>query len=98
MIQLRKAARRLVPVLLVSAALAAAPVALHTHLVRSDPVANATVRTAPTSIQLWFSGPIQINVTTVRLTGPDGAAVDVAGPAMGEGANPPVFVVIRGQL
>jgi copper resistance protein C len=90
--------RRISLALLLPTALAAAPAALHTHLTRSEPAGMSTVRTAPTEIRLWFSAPIQINVTTVRLTGPDGAAVEVAAPANGDGANPPVVALVRGQL
>ena len=93
--------RRILLALFLPAALAAAPAApaaLHTHLTRSEPAANATVRTAPPAIRLWFSEPIQINVTSVRLKGPDGAAVEIAAPANGDGANPPVVALVRGQL
>ena len=90
-------ARRLVPALLVPALLAAAPSALHVRLTRSDPADHATLRAAPRAISLWFSEAVQLSVTTVRMTGPNGAAVELAPPRMGEGAHAPVIVDVRGQ-
>jgi hypothetical protein len=83
---------------LAATALAAAPAAKHVHLSRSEPMADSTVRAAPAAIKLWFSAAVQISVTSVRVTGPDGAAVETAAPRMGEGPNAPVIADVRGQL
>jgi methionine-rich copper-binding protein CopC len=78
------------------AVLAAAPAAKHVHLTRSEPSSDSTVTAAPSAIRLWFSGAVQLAVTTVRLTGPDGAAVATAPPRAGEDAV--VVIEVRGSL
>ena len=80
---------------MMAAALASAPAAKHVHLVRTDPMADSTVRVLPRAIRLWFSAPVQISVTTVRLTGPDGIAVATAPAKMGEGLNAPVIAEVQ---
>ena len=90
--------RAAVVIALAGSALAVAPLSLHVHLTRSDPANGSTMPAAPSAIRLWFNGEIQINVTTVRVSGPDGAAVELAAPAMGEGANPPVVAALRGPM
>jgi hypothetical protein len=91
-------ARRLIPALLVPALIGAAPAALHVRLTRSDPCDHDTVRVAPRAISLWFSESVQLSVTTVRLTGPGGAAVELAAPRQGEGPHAPVLADVRGQV
>lgn len=61
------------------ALLAALPAALqatvlHLKLVRSAPVANSTVTTAPTEIRLWFSQRPELTVTSIRLRSGSGSA------------------------
>jgi methionine-rich copper-binding protein CopC len=50
----------------------------HVHLLKSVPAANATVTAAPDSIRLWFSEQPELGVTTVKVTGPNNAAVNIA--------------------
>ena len=90
--------RAAVVIALAGSALAVAPPSLHVHLTRSDPAAGSTLPAAPRTISLWFSEPVQINVTSVRLTGPDSASVEVAAPVMGDGANLPVVAMVRGPM
>jgi hypothetical protein len=80
------------------AALAAAPAAKHTHLERSEPGADSTISVAPTAIKLWFSGPIQISVTTVRVTGADNAALDLSAARLATGEHAPVVADVRGTV
>jgi len=77
---------------------AASSSAMHVHLTRAEPASGSTVHAAPTAIRLWFSEEIQISVTTVRLTGPDSARVELAAPAMGDGAHAPVVVLVSGTI
>lgn len=79
-------------------ALAAGPAAVHTHLERSEPGADSTVAVAPTEIKLWFSGPVQVRVTTVRLTGADSAAVALSAARMGTGTKAPVILDVLGTV
>ncbi len=78
-------------------ALGAAPSALHVRLTRSDPADHAHLRTVPRAISLWFSESVQLSVTTVHMTGPNGAAVELEPPRMGEGPHAPVLVDVKGQ-
>jgi len=80
-------------------ALAAAPTAKkHTHLERSEPAKDSTITVAPTAIKLWFSEPVQIRVTTVRVTSADSAAVALSPARMGTGAHAPVILDVRGPV
>lgn len=88
------------------AALAAATVALttltawrapfHLHLVKSTPAASASVTAAPDSIKLWFSQAPELKLTTVKLTGPGAAVVDLAPLAEGDSAL--VVAPVKGKM
>jgi methionine-rich copper-binding protein CopC len=82
---------------LLGSALGAAPAALHVRLLRSDPANHAQLRVPPRVISLWFSEAVQLSVTTVRMTGPNGTAVELSAPRMGEGPRAPVVVDVKGQ-
>lgn len=83
---------------LLGTALGAAPSSLHVRLTRSDPADHATLRAAPRAISLWFSESVQLSVTTVRMTGPGGAGIELAPPRMGEGPHAPVVVDVKGPV
>jgi hypothetical protein len=84
------------------AALAAAPALKHTRLKRSEPMADSTVAVPPRAIRLWFSEPVQISVTTVRLTegiaGSTARVIETTPPHMDSGADAPVIAEIRGPM
>ena len=80
------------------AALAAAPAAKHTHLERSEPGADSTITVAPTAIKLWFSGPVQVRVTTVRVMGADSTPVALSAARMGTGTGAPVILDVHGTV
>ncbi|MFI5281002.1 MAG: copper resistance protein CopC, partial [Gemmatimonadales bacterium] len=67
-------------------------------LTRSDPADHATLHVAPHAISLWFSESVQLGVTTVRMSGPGGAAVELAAPRLGEGPHAPVIVDVKGAV
>ena len=50
----------------------------HLHLLKSLPAANATVKSAPDSIRLWFSQTPELGVTSVKVKGPGAAVVTLA--------------------
>ena len=79
-------------------AMAAAPASKHVHLARSEPMADSTLTAPPAAIRLWFSAPIQVAVTTVRVADSTGAAVATAPARMGTGAGAPVIADVRGQV
>jgi methionine-rich copper-binding protein CopC len=91
-------ARRLVPALLVPALIAAVPASLHVRLTRSNPADHASLRAAPHAISLWFSESVQLSVTSVHMSGPGGAAVELAAPRIGEGPHAPVIVDVKGSV
>jgi methionine-rich copper-binding protein CopC len=75
--------RRLVPGLLIvisCAAMLAAPAEAarrHTRLIRSIPARDSVMGTMPASVQLWFSEPIELKVSRVRLEGVGQRAIDL---------------------
>ncbi len=44
---------------------------LHLKLDKSSPTAGAELASAPTSVQLWFSQPVELPVTKVTVAGAD---------------------------
>jgi len=44
----------------------------HAKLLKTSPVDKATVAKAPTSVQLWFNEAIDVKLSKVEVTGPDG--------------------------
>src|SRR5262245_46497250 len=81
-------------------AMAAAPAEpFHVHLSRSEPMADSTVTTAPTTIKLWFSAPVQVAVTTVRVQAHDGTSMTTAPVRQqGTGANAPLVATLPNPL
>jgi methionine-rich copper-binding protein CopC len=44
----------------------------HAKLMKTSPADKATVAKAPTSVQLWFNEAIDVKLSKVELTGPEG--------------------------
>ena len=70
--------RRLVPGLLLVGALSAAALpradeAMHLRLTKSIPAKDTVLTTAPAAVQLWYSEVPQLRLSSVTLTGPNGA-------------------------
>ncbi|HEY2805600.1 MAG TPA: copper resistance CopC family protein [Gemmatimonadales bacterium] len=65
---------------------------------RSEPGADSTVKVAPTAIRLWFTEPLQLAVSTVRLSDAAGHAVATGKPYAAAAANSPVAVDVQGHL
>lgn len=78
---------------------AAPPQPFHVHLTRSEPMADSTVTTAPTTIKLWFSAPVQVAVTTIRVQAHDGTSMTSA-PVhqQGTGATAPLVATLPAPL
>jgi methionine-rich copper-binding protein CopC len=57
----------------------------HTRLVRSVPPRDSVVRALPPRLQLWFSEAIELEVSRVRLVGPE-ARSHVLAPLARDGA------------
>lgn len=52
--------------------------AWHTHLLRSEPAINDTLARSPNAIRLWFSEPVELAVTTVKLADAGGRGIALA--------------------
>ena len=77
----------LLPVLLLLAVLLpAAPAAAHTALVGSQPSAGGALTAGATQVSLSFSGRVRAELSTVVVTGPDGAD-HARGPLVVRGAE-----------
>ena len=72
--------------------LGSAPAMAHAELESSDPVENASVAKAPSSVSLTFSEEVAPNLATISVTGPGGTRYE-AGPATG--AGPTLRVPLR---
>lgn len=71
----------------------------HTHLVKSEPAANDTLATSPRTFKLWFSEPVELPVTTLKLTGPAGAMIPLAPLARPDtAADAPIVAAPRRPL
>lgn len=62
-------------------AFAPAPVAtrFHAHLVRAEPAVNDTVATMPTAVKLWFSEPLELALSRVKVVRVGGDTVKTGG-------------------
>ncbi|MCA2211357.1 copper resistance CopC family protein [Jidongwangia harbinensis] len=58
----------------------ASPAAAHARLLGTAPGDGATVTAEVTEVRLRFSEPVRQDLTTVRVTGPDGTARGTGGP------------------
>lgn len=50
----------------------------HTRLLRSLPAKDSVVTALPSTLQLWFSEPIEVGVSRVRLEGADAKVIPLA--------------------
>lgn len=53
--------------------------AFHAHLVRADPAVNDTVATAPRAVRLWFSEPVELGLSRVKIVRMGGDTVRTSG-------------------
>jgi methionine-rich copper-binding protein CopC len=71
--------------------------AQHAKLLKTSPADKATVAKAPTSVQLWFNEAIDVKLSNIEVTGPDGKVAlgmvhamepkQLMGPITGKMAN-----------
>lgn len=48
-------------------AFAPASARFHAHLVKADPAVNDTIATSPKTVRLWFSEPVELALSRVRV-------------------------------
>ena len=68
----------------------------HLHLLKSVPAKNTTVTAAPDSIRLWFSQAPELKLTTVKLSGPGTAAIELSPLAKGDSGL--VAAGVKGEM
>ncbi|MEO8879965.1 MAG: copper resistance CopC family protein [Gemmatimonadaceae bacterium] len=70
-------------------AFAPAPAAerFHAHLVRAEPAVNDTIATTPTAVKLWFSEPLELALSRVRIVRVGGDTLKT-GALRHEGSEP----------
>ncbi len=68
----------------------------HTKLIRSAPTPDTTLGAPPTAITLWFTKPVQLRLTRIRLTDGKGAVVTLATPAFVDATETSVVSTLRG--
>ena len=66
---------RALPLALILLLFLVLPVSAHALLVRSSPEADAEMLVAPSTIEMWFSEPLETAFTGARLIGPNGEDV-----------------------
>src|SRR5690242_5752801 len=62
----------------------AASASAHSALIRSEPVAAATLGASPTIVKLFFTERPEPSLSSVRVTGRDGAAVSTGRLQLGD--------------
>ena len=48
-------------------AFAPAPARFHAHLVKADPAVNDTISTTPKTVRLWFSEPVELALSHLKV-------------------------------
>ncbi|HEY9450430.1 MAG TPA: copper resistance protein CopC [Gemmatimonadaceae bacterium] len=74
------------------------PALAHLHLRSSVPAAKAALDTVPREIRLVFSEPAELSVSSIRLTGPDGSAIELGAIALDPESARALVSPITGSL
>jgi len=59
--------------------LAGRETAFHAHLVRADPAVNDTIASTPKAVRLWFSEPVELGMSRVRIVRVGGDTLKTSG-------------------
>ncbi|HEV7706332.1 MAG TPA: copper resistance CopC family protein [Gemmatimonadaceae bacterium] len=51
----------------------------HAHLVRADPAVNDTIAATPKTVRLWFSEPVELGLSRVKIVRVGGDTVQTSG-------------------
>lgn len=70
----------------------------HLALSKSEPLADSTVTVAPKQLKLWFSEPVHVAMTSVRLVAQDSANVVLDKPTQATAAGSPVVFPVKGAM
>jgi len=96
-----RAASALLALAMVPVLAGAGAAALHLKLLRSEPLANATLTVSPVQVKLWFTQRPELAVTSIRLTsGRDAQVVEraLAPLARATAADAPITAPVGAAL
>jgi methionine-rich copper-binding protein CopC len=71
---------------------------LHLRLVKSTPAKDSLLAAAPTHVMLWFSQEPQTRLSSITLTGPNGATVALGPVTQCPTENVLIFSKIEGAM
>ncbi|MHB1310845.1 MAG: copper resistance CopC family protein [Gemmatimonadaceae bacterium] len=69
------------PALAAPSVVVPAGVPWHARLLKSQPATHDTLTTPPATIKLWFSEPVELGVSRIRLVGPAGTPIPLGKPS-----------------
>ena len=75
-----------------------ASVVPHLELSKSEPRADSSITVAPKELKLWFSEPVHVAMTSVRLVAHDSANVVLDKPTQATAAGSPVVFPVKGVM
>ena len=70
----------------------------HVSLIKAEPKQNDTLSASPKAIKLWFSESIQAGATALRLTGANGATIQLGKVSVAPAAKSPAVAAIPKEL
>lgn len=71
---------------------------MHLRLVRSTPARDSLLVAAPTHVMLWFSQEPQVRLSSITLTGPNGATVALGPLTQCPTENVLIFAKVEGVM
>jgi methionine-rich copper-binding protein CopC len=71
---------------------------VHLRLVKSTPAKDSVLASAPTHVMLWFSQEPQTRLSSITLTGPNGAAVALGPVTQCPTENVLLFAKVEGAM
>jgi methionine-rich copper-binding protein CopC len=74
------------------------PARFHVALVKAVPKQNDTLLASPKAIKLWFSESVQAGATALRLTGANGATIQLGKVTVAAAAKSPAISILARDL
>ena len=71
---------------------------MHLRLVKSTPAKDSVLAAAPTHVMLWFSQEPQTRLSSITLTGPNGATVALGPVTQCPTENVLIFAKVEGAM
>lgn len=70
----------------------------HTRLLRSSPPNDSTLAAPPLSITLWYSSPVQLRLSRMRLTDGAGATITLSPPRLASDSATALIADVKGPM